>query len=49
MKKSFLKLSLIFLSVFLYSQCQIGSGKIDLILTNRSSRFANFKIFELND
>lgn len=37
MKKSFLKLSLIFLSVFLYSQCQINSGKTKISLTNSSS------------
>lgn len=37
MKKTFLKLRLIFLSVFLYSQCQIDSGKTKISLTNSSS------------
>ncbi len=37
MKRPFLKLSTIFLSAFLFAQCQIVSGKIVLTLTNDSS------------
>ena len=37
MKLPFLKLSFIFLSAFLFAQCQIDSGKIVITLTNDSS------------